>query len=167
MLKLSSSQRNWVVLAVALWLVLLAGLIFIPKERPVQAQGPVVAPTNSLATTLANAPKTGGAVEGQFLNPSKIYDANSYTALTTLCPNEPQELVELKREQFKISEDVDLDGSYGYVVLAPAEEGEDAFLDQVALNEVNICAKPADEYFPLGYPMFASWAEDHWMVVIE
>lgn len=166
MLKLSNSQRNWVILAIVLWLVLLAGLIFIPKERPAQAHGPVVAPTNSLFTTLANTPKTGGAVTGQILDPSVIYDANTYGGFTTLCPNEPQEIKDLKVEQLEL-EGVDLDGTYGYVVLIPYEEGTDLMLDQVALNDVDICLQPLNATMPLNYPILASYGEDKWHVAFQ
>ena len=53
MLKLSNTERSWAALAVIAWLVILAGLILIPMTRPASAnQQALVAPTNSLATTL-------------------------------------------------------------------------------------------------------------------
>ena len=61
MLNLSNTQRNWVVLAIAAWIVALIGLIFIPQSRP-EAAEVKIAPTNSLTTSLAGARPNSGAV---------------------------------------------------------------------------------------------------------
>ena len=104
MLKLKNSERNWVVLAAVAWLVVLIGLIFIPASRPdSQVQAAHVAPTNSLANTLDRTHPTGGAVVAQLVAPSLVYDSNTYAGYTTLCPNEPAELIGAKRSAFNLA----------------------------------------------------------------
>lgn len=151
MLKLTNSQRNWLVLAIVAWLVIMAGLIFIPKTRPASsAQEPVIAPTNSIATTLHSITPAGGAVAAQLIDPSKVYDTNTYGGYMTLCPNEEPEFLNAKLTAFGLDQaEMDLNGEYGYMVLLPPTDDQEVGLDQVALSDVDICTFPQTEPYPL------------------
>ena len=144
MLNLTSQSRRWVVLAAVLWLVLLAGIIFIPQSRSNELAQ--VEPTNSLSRSLQQTRPGGDAVAAQLVDPARIYDPERYVGYTTLCPGEPQELVDAKVEAFGISvDDVDLGGDLGYVLLIPGGEGEAPMVDAVELNKVDICTVPQSE----------------------
>mgnify|MGYP006948749621 CR=1 FL=1 len=59
MLKTTSQSRRWIVLAAVLWLVVLAGIIFIPQSRSDEVAQ--VEPTNSLSRALQET-RPGGDV---------------------------------------------------------------------------------------------------------
>ena len=61
MLNLTSQSRRWVVLAAVLWLVLLAGIIFIPQSRSNDLAQ--VEPTNSLSRSLHTLAPTLDAID--------------------------------------------------------------------------------------------------------
>ena len=65
MLNLTSQSRRWVALAAVLWLVILAGIIFIPQSRSDEVAQ--VAPTNSLSRSLQQTRPGGDAVAAQAL----------------------------------------------------------------------------------------------------
>ena len=65
MLNLTSQSRRWVALAAVLWLVLLAGIIFIPQSRSNELAQ--VEPTNSLSRSLQQTRPGGDAVAAQAL----------------------------------------------------------------------------------------------------
>ncbi|AKV59066.1 hypothetical protein [Corynebacterium riegelii] len=165
MLNLSNTQRNWVVLAIAAWIVALIGLIFIPQSRP-EAAEVKIAPTNSLTTSLAGARPNSGAVVANLVNPALVYDTNTYSAYTILCPNEPPELINAKLEAFELDPALDLNGRYGYVLLLPHDVEAPVSLDQVALNDINICTTPHTETYPLdaGMPFF--YSDGQWQLGI-
>lgn len=169
MLKLSNTQRNWVVLAAIAWLVVLAGLIFIPMSRPADnAQAAQIAPTNSLAASLERTPHTGGAVAAQLIDPAIVYDSNTYAGYTTLCPNEPHELIDAKLEAFALTEDApDLDGKYGYVVLLPPNQADPVALDQVALADIDVCSVTQSESYPLSAGMPFYFEDGRWTLGIR
>lgn len=161
MLKTTSQSRRWIVLAAVLWLVLLAGIIFIPQSRSNEVAQ--VAPTNSLSRSLQQTRPGGDVVTAQLVDPSRIYDAERYLGYTTLCPNEPQELSDAKLEAFGLSADnVDLSGDLGYVLLIPANEGEEPKVDAVELNKVDICTVPQSESFPLNTAMPFHMYQGRW-----
>lgn len=161
MLKTTSQSRRWIVLAAVLWLVLLAGIIFIPQSRSNEVAQ--VAPTNSLSRSLQQTRPGGDVVTAQLVDPSRIYDAERYLGYTTLCPNEPQELSDAKLEAFGLSADnVDLGGDLGYVLLIPANEGEEPKVDAVELNKVDICTVPQSESFPLNTAMPFHMYQGRW-----
>ena len=115
MLNLTSQSRRWIVLAAVLWLVILAGIIFIPQSRSDEVAQ--VAPTNSLTRSLQQTRPGGDAVSAQLVDPARIYDPERYVGYTTLGPGEPQELVDAKLEAFGISaDDLDLGGDLGYFI---------------------------------------------------
>lgn len=168
MLKLSNTQRTWVILAIAAWIVALVGLIAIPLSRPAAAPGQtVVAPTNSLSTTLRDVQPNGGAVVAQLVSPELVYDTTQYAGYTFLCPNEPQELIDAKLEAFALAEQPDLDGGSGYVVLLPPDVDAPVALDQVDLKQIDICTTPHAETYPLqaGMPFF--FTNGHWELGIR
>lgn len=168
MLKLSNTQRTWVVLAVVAWIVALVGLIAIPLSRPTPAPGQTrVAPTNSLSTTLRDVQPNGGAVVAQLVSPELVYDTNQFAGYSFLCPNEPEDLINAKLEAFALAERPDLDGDSGYVVLLPPDVNDPVALDQVDLKRIDICTTPHAETYPLqaGMPFF--FADGHWELGIR
>ena len=161
MLNLTSQSRRWVALAAVLWLVLLAGIIFIPQSRSNELAQ--VEPTNSLSRSLQQTRPGGDAVAAQLVDPARIYDPERYLGYTTLCPGEPQELVDAKVEAFGISvDDLDLGGDLGYVLLIPGGEGEAPMVDPVELNKVDICTVPQSESFPLNTAMPFHMNQGRW-----
>ena len=163
MLKTTSQSRRWIVLAAVLWLVVLAGIIFIPQSRSDEVAQ--VEPTNSLSRALQETRPGGDVVTAQLVDPSRIYDADRYLGYTTLCPGEPQELVDAKVEAFGISvDDVDLGGDLGYVLLIPGGEGEAPMVDAVELNKVDICTVPQSETFPLNTAMPFHVDQGRWVL---
>ena len=165
MLNLTNTQRNWVVLAIAAWIVALIGLIFIPMSRPAATEAKI-APTNSIATTLQHTRPTGGAVVANLINPALVYDTDTYAGYTFLCPNEPPELVEAKLDAFMLEQQPDLDGRFGYVVLLPPDVEAPAALDQVALSDVNICTNMHTESYPLDAGMPFYFSDGQWQLGI-
>lgn len=163
MLKLSNTQRNWVILAVVAWLVILVGLIGIPLTRPAAASGePKIAPTNSLAAALERTHPTGGAVVAQVINPALVYDANAYEGYTLLCPNEPAEFIDAKLQALQIAERPNLDGEFGYVVLLPPGAEDPVALDAIKLSEIDICANPQVDSFYLDSAMPFFHSDGRW-----
>lgn len=168
MLKLSNSERNWVVLAAIAWLVALIGLIFIPMSRPeASTQAAHIAPTNSLAATLERTHPAGGAVAAQLIDPSKVYDSNAFAGYTTLCPNEPADLLAAKLSAFALGEEPDLGGDYGYIVLLPPSEAEPVVLDQVALKDIDVCQIVQSDSYPLNAGMPFYFADGRWTLGIR
>ena len=82
MLNLTSQSRRWVVLAAVLWLVLLAGIIFIPQSRSNELAQ--VEPTNSLSRSLQQTRPGGDAVSAQLVDPARIYDPERYLGLSLI-----------------------------------------------------------------------------------
>lgn len=161
MLKTTSQSRRWIVLAAVLWLVVLAGIIFIPQSRSDEVAQ--VEPTNSLSRALQQTRPGGDVVTAQLVDPSRIYDADRYLGYTTLCPGEPQELVNAKLEAFGLNtDDLDLSGELGYLLLIPANEGDEPKADAVELNKVDICTVPQSESFPLNTAMPFHMNEGRW-----
>ena len=161
MLKTTSQSRRWIVLAAVLWLVILAGIIFIPQSRSDEVAQ--VAPTNSLSRSLQQTRPGGEVVTAQLVDPSRIYDPERYLGYTTLCPGEPQELVDAKLEAFGLNaDDLDLGGDLGYVLLIPANEGDQPKVDGVELNKVDICTVPQSESFPLNTAMPFHMNQGRW-----
>lgn len=161
MLKTTSQSRRWIVLAAVLWLVVLAGIIFIPQSRSDEVAQ--VAPTNSLSRSLQQTRPGGEVVTAQLVDPSRIYDPERYLGYTTLCPGEPQELVDAKLEAFGLNaDDLDLGGDLGYVLLIPANEGDQPKVDGVELNKVDICTVPQSESFPLNTAMPFHMNQGRW-----
>lgn len=161
MLKTTSQSRRWIVLAAVLWLVVLAGIIFIPQSRSDEVAQ--VEPTNSLSRALQETRPGGDVVTAQLVDPSRIYDADRYLGYTTLCPGEPQELVDAKLEAFGLNaDDVDLSGDLGYLLLIPANEGDGPKADAVELSKVDICTVPQSESFPLNTAMPFHMNEGRW-----
>lgn len=161
MLKTTSQSRRWIVLAAVLWLVVLAGIIFIPQSRSDEVAQ--VEPTNSLSRALQETRPGGDVVTAQLVDPSRIYDADRYLGYTTLCPGEPQELVDAKLEAFGLNaDDLDLSGELGYLLLIPANEGDKPKADAVELSKVDICTVPQSESFPLNTAMPFHMHEGRW-----
>lgn len=161
MLKTTSQSRRWIVLAAVLWLVVLAGIIFIPQSRSDEVAQ--VEPTNSLSRALQETRPGGDVVTAQLVDPSRIYDADRYLGYTTLCPGEPQELVDAKLEAFGLNaDDLDLSGELGYLLLVPANEGDEPKTDAVELSKVDICTVPQSESFPLNTAMPFHMNEGRW-----
>ena len=161
MLKTTSQSRRWIVLAAVLWLVVLAGIIFIPQSRSDEVAQ--VEPTNSLSRALQQTRPGGDVVTAQLVDPSRIYDAERYLGYTTLCPAEPEELVDAKLEAFGLNaDDVDLSGDLGYLLLIPANEGDEPKADAVELSKVDICTVPQSESFPLNTAMPFHMHEGRW-----
>ncbi|MBA1836783.1 hypothetical protein GC584_10780 [Corynebacterium sp. zg912] len=161
MLKTTSQSRRWIGLAAVLWLVILAGIIFIPQSRSDEVAQ--VAPTNSLSRSLQQTRPGGDVVTAQLVDPSRIYDPERYLGYTTLCPGEPQELVDAKLEAFGLNaDDLDLGGDLGYVLLIPANEGDQPKVDGVELNKVDICTVPQSESFPLNTAMPFHMNQGRW-----
>lgn len=167
MLKLSSSQRKWLVLALVAWLIILVGLIFIPQSRPADSREAEVAPTNSLTTTMQSVKHTGGASVAQLVNPARVYDENKYSSFTSLCPNDTDELKSAKMQALKLDDEPDLGGDYGYMVLLPTDENAPVMLDQVALKDVDICTITQDRAYPLENPLPFYYTGDHWELGIN
>lgn len=167
MLKLSNAERNWVILAAVAWLVLLAGLVFVPMSRPAAPEAAHVAPTNSLTTTLDRTYPTKGAVVAQLVDPSKVYDSNEFAGYTTLCPNEPAELINAKMTAFELAEEPDLNGEYGYIVLLPPSPEQPVGLDQVALKDIDICQLVQSESYPLNSGMPFYHQDGRWILGIR
>lgn len=71
MLNLTSQSRRWIVLAAVLWLVILAGIIFIPQSRSTEVAQ--VTPTNSLTRSLQQTRPGGDAVSAQLVDLSLIH----------------------------------------------------------------------------------------------
>ena len=161
MLKTTSQSRRWIVLAAVLWLVILAGIIFIPQSRSNEVAQ--VEPTNSLSRSLQQTRPGGDVVTAQLVDPSRIYDPERYLGYTTLCPGEPQELVDAKLEAFGLNaDDLDLGGDLGYVLLIPANEGDQPKVDGVELSKVDICTVPQSESFPLNTAMPFHMNQGRW-----
>ncbi len=161
MLKTTSQSRRWIVLAAVLWLVILAGIIFIPQSRSNEVAQ--VEPTNSLSRSLQQTRPGGDVVTAQLVDPSRIYDPERYLGYTTLCPGEPQELVDAKLEAFGLNaDDLDLGGDLGYVLLIPASEGDQPKVDGVELSKVDICTVPQSESFPLNTAMPFHMNQGRW-----
>lgn len=161
MLKTTSQSRRWIVLAAVLWLVVLAGIIFIPQSRSDEVAQ--VEPTNSLSRALQQTRPGGDVVTAQLVDPSRIYDAERYLGYTTLCPAEPEKLVDAKLEAFGLNaDDVDLSGELGYLLLIPANEGDEPKVDAVELSKVDICTVPQSESFPLNTAMPFHMNEGRW-----
>lgn len=167
MLKLTSSQRNWLVLALVAWLVILVGLIFIPQSQPADSREAEVAPTNSLSTTMQSVKHTGGASVAQLVNPARVYDENTFSSYTSLCPNDPDELKSAKTQALQLDSEPDLSGDYGYMVLLPTDENAPVMLDQVALKDVDICTITQDRAYPLQNPLPFYYTGDHWELGIQ
>lgn len=153
MLKTTSQERGWIALAAVLWIVVMIGIIFIPQSRPSAAQAGV-APTNSLSRSVQELKPAGDAVVAQLVDPSRVYDAESYIGYTTLCPGEPEQMVDAKLQAFGFEAgELNLDGEVGHVLLIPAVEGGEPLVDTVNLNQVDICSVPQMESFPLNTAM--------------
>lgn len=153
MLKTTSRERGWIVLALVLWLIVLVGIIAIPQTRPSVAQEGV-APTNSLSRSVQQLRPAGGAVVAQLVDPARVYDDERYMGYTTLCPGEQEQLINAKLEAFGLQDrGLDLDGEVGYVLLIPIGEGDEPLVDAVDLNKVDICSVPQTESFPLNTAM--------------
>lgn len=168
MLKLSNSQRKWLVLAVVAWLIILAGLIFIPMTRPADSREAQVAPTNSLATTMQSVNRTGGASVAQLVSPARVYDAEQFAGYTTLCPGEPEQLKQAKLEAFELTDNApELDGAYGYMVLLPQDQTAPVVLDQVALKDIDICTLPQSDSYQLDYALPFFYTDGHWALGIN
>ena len=162
MLKTTSQSRRWIVLAAVLWLVLLAGIIFIPQSRSNELAQ--VEPTNSLSRSLQQTRPGGDAVAAQLVDPAKVYDPEAYLGYTTLCPGEPAELVDAKKQAFELADDdVNLDGELGYVLLIPAQD-DSATIDPVDLDKVDICTVPQSETFPLNTAMPFHVDQGRWVL---
>ncbi|WKD56919.1 hypothetical protein CAPI_01725 [Corynebacterium capitovis DSM 44611] len=151
MLKLTTTQRNWVVLALGAWLLLLVSMALVAASKPAATAAPSY--TNSLQQSLAAMePAEGDAVVSQMVDPSRVYDDN-YAGYITLCPDEPASLIQDKIDQLGINEaDVNLSGKYGYVVLLPSE-GEQVSLDKVDLRAVNVCTMTMDQAYAINAPL--------------
>ncbi|MBC3179006.1 hypothetical protein [Corynebacterium lujinxingii] len=163
MLKTTSKARGWIILAAVLWLVILAAIIFIPLSRGSEAYNEVK-PTNSLTKSLLQTRPGGDAVAAQLVDPAKVYDPEAYLGYTTLCPGEPAELVDAKKQAFELAdEDVNLDGELGYVLLIPAQ-GDAATIDPVDLDKVDICTVPQSETFPLNTAMPFHVDQGRWVL---
>lgn len=161
MLTLNKKHRGWVILAVLAWLVALAALIFIPKSQA--DNGLQSGYTNSLQRSLqASEPAEGDAMVAQLLDPSRVYDASKYAGYISLCPSEPQQLIDDKVAQLEInSDELDLGGDYGYMVLLPAD-GSAVSLDKVDLKVADICTVPMDQPYPLNGPLPFSLKDGAW-----
>lgn len=150
MLKLNNAHRRWIGLALALWLIVLVAIIFIPMSRGGEQHGQ----TNSLAQSLqATKAANGDSVVGELVNPALVYD-ESFAGYTTMCPTDPAELTQAKIQAFNLNADeIDLSGKYGYMVLIPADTSAAVSLDRVDLSTVNICTVAQSESFPLNTPI--------------
>lgn len=164
MLKLNNAHRRWIGLAIALWLIVLAAIIFIPMSRG----GVQAGHTNSLAQSLqATEAANGDSVVGELVNPALVYD-ESFAGYTTMCPTDPAELTLAKVQAFNLNPDeIDLSGKYGYMVLLPAERGGEVALDRIDLNTVNICTVAQSESFPLNTPIPFYMDEGTWTMGIN
>jgi len=174
MLKLSNTNRGWVALACALWVVLLVAMIFIPMSRP-NAQAASATPTNSLQDSIEELNPSGDALMGQMLDPSQIYDAEQYMGFTTLCPTEPPELLNSKLEALHLSQDdlemsadenaSDDEKNTAYVALLKQDENAEPGLDKVDLRYVDICQAPATTAYPLQTPIIVGKQDGKWFMM--
>ncbi|QPK83586.1 hypothetical protein G7Y29_01880 [Corynebacterium qintianiae] len=150
MLKLNNANRRWIGLALALWLIALIAIIFLPMSRG----GAQASHTDSLAQSLQQTQAANGdSVVAELVNPALVYN-ESFVGYTTMCPTDPAELTQAKMQAFQLDgAQVDMSGKYGYMVLLPAQQGEEVTLDRVNLDTVDICTVPQSESFPLNTPI--------------
>lgn len=151
MLKLSNSDRGWVAIACALWVIVLVAVIFIPLSKPsAYAQ---VHHTNSLQKAMEDVRPSGDAVAAQLIDPSRIY-SDDFTGYTTLCPTEPDELIVAKQQMLNLDPaEYDLSGEFGYVLLIPNDQSAPVKGDKVELSRVDICSLPQEQMYPLNAPI--------------
>ena len=151
MLKLNNTSRGWVAIACALWVIVLVALIFIPLTKP----SPMAAatPTNSLSRSLEEVKPGGEAVAGQLIDLTRVYDKD-YIGFTTLCPNEPDQLLLSKLQALNLDQDrFDFSGDWGYMLLFQEDQNAEIDLDKVELSKVNICSIPQSEMYPMNTPL--------------
>ncbi|SER65563.1 hypothetical protein [Corynebacterium cystitidis] len=147
-MNLTSKDKGWFGIVIALWIIALVALIFLaPKGNAISA------PNNSLQRTLSEITTAqGGAVDGQVISFAHIYGEGKY--YTTVCHEEPQELVDQKLGS-RASE-VNLDGEHNYVVIydeniqTDLQTGELApvHIDAVEADAVNLCGLINDQFAP-------------------
>lgn len=147
MLKTTSQQRKWIALAAVLWIVLLIGIIFIPQTRPA-AQA--AAPTNSLTRALENVRPSGDPAVGEVVDMTRVYDPEVYAGFITLCPGEPEELVDVKLESLGLKDaELDLGGDFGYMLLLPVAQDQEVGVDRIPMSQVDVCTQPMTQPNPL------------------
>ncbi|WP_342319058.1 hypothetical protein [Corynebacterium mayonis] len=151
-MKLNNKHRSWVVIAVVVWLLVLAALIFLPLSK--SATGTLAKGPTTLEQALVHSrPSDSEATAGELIDLSRIYDAEQYQGFITLCPDEPQDLSEIKIEQLGLDRDkLHLDDETGYMVLLSQTETESG-LDKVNLNSVNICNQLMEQPLLLQGPL--------------
>ena len=164
MLKLNNAHRRWIALALALWIIVLIAIIFLPMSRG----GAQASHTNSLSQSLQYTEAANGdAVVAELITPANVYD-DSYVGYTTMCPTDPVELTQAKMQAFGLDgSQVDLSGKYGYMVLLPAAQPGEVPLDRVNLSTVNICTVPQSESFPIDTPIPFYIDEGTWVMGIN
>lgn len=132
-MNLTSKDKGWLGIVIALWLIVLAALIFIVPKGNTHA-----APTGSLASTLNQiSPASGPALLADAeINPAQIY-GDEYEGLVTLCGNEPDEYKQAKAAL--VNQELDLGGEYDYVLVFPAQQGAPVKVDQVPTSQAKLC----------------------------
>ncbi|MHA2788116.1 hypothetical protein ACXZ66_03065 [Corynebacterium sp. S7] len=132
-MNLNSKDKGWLGIVIAVWVIILAVLIFIVPKGNAGASG-----QSSLSKALSEiTPATGPALMADAeINPSYVY-GDSYQGILTLCHNEPEELQQIKMEL--AGQQLDLSGEYDYVMLLPVDQSAEIAIDQVSTGQVKLC----------------------------
>ncbi|WP_018297713.1 hypothetical protein [Corynebacterium lubricantis] len=132
-MNLNSKDKGWFGIVIAVWVIILAVLIFILPKGNAGSAG-----QSSLSSTLNQiTPATGPALMADAeINPADVY-GDEYQGILTLCSNEPPELQQIKLEL--VGQDLDLGGDYDYVLLLPMDQNAEIGVDQVSTDQIQLC----------------------------
>lgn len=132
-MNLNSKDKRWFGILIAVWVILLAVLIFIVPKGNAGSSG-----NSSLSTTLNQiTPAEGPALMADAeINPAEIY-GDEYQGIMTLCSNEPAELQQIKLQL--AGQELDMGGEYDYVLLIPMDASTPIEVDKVSTKQAQLC----------------------------
>ena len=162
MQKLTASQNGWTAIVVALWVIVLAALIFVtPRSNAASEAKPLgeVEASGSLAATLSSMkPSESDAVAAEIIDLRYVY-GQDVQGFVPVCSNEPQQLVDLKlKAAGDLADQIDLESGNNYVLLFEDPSANATAIDTVPSNVMDLCGEnyfqeifSTEQGFPVHY----------------
>lgn len=162
MKKMTGSEKGWFAIIVALWVILLAAMIFVPsRSGGASAAGGAA---GSLQATLAEVePSTSEAVVAHEIDMMQAYGDRA-VAMLPLCADEPKELADQKLQASPdIADEINLSSGNNYMLLASGEsDGFDDY-EEIPADVVDLCNGAAfQQPVPVEQPLPFYWDGNVW-----
>lgn len=164
MQRLSSSEKGWVAVVAAIWLIALAALIFIlPKQHATSDAAPYTAenPAGSIEKFVERLDPSGNAeVAAQMVDMQYVYGTEP-DSFVPVCEDDPDDLKDLKKGLAGRYQDrITFEDGESYILLLSPERT--AMRLDVTGKKFDPCTQTVDQFVPTTGLLPIAWTGEKW-----